>query len=337
MWPRKEMKTMKKTVYMLLILLFTASTGFAQISINEDNVQEGRKVTKKRYFFTKELSDLAIEGKIKNIPQNNKVIVPYFRVTFATGGSYLNSVGGVTTAKTKIYSSLNGVDSQAMQEITDAMYVDFLTQLTEEGYEVLDLSTLEENETYKKLQESSKYPDINKTNAQFTPNSRYFPTTVPIKAYMLARDVDALMLSADFTVNFIVLNRNEKKFNLTKSKAEVEVGQGINVFGEVSVIAEAGAVKFIIQQPISSDKPIGEVVDATTGMNKVSDGVALVGSLLGGKLGNRQSTKTVEVNTTPEAYKLAVADALNKSNVTLASYMAASINGEEISEDAMGK
>ncbi|MCA9399618.1 MAG: hypothetical protein KC618_07705 [Candidatus Omnitrophica bacterium] len=323
---------MKKVVIMVLAAMLAASTGFAKTEIIDTEVQQAQKVKKKRYFWTKQLDDLKIVGKVKHIPENNKVIVPYFRVTFATGGKYLNAVGGITTSKTKIYSKLNGVEESIMQDVTNAMYEDLIQQLKDAGYEVLDVSMLDDNATYQKLAESSKFPVVKKNFAQFTPNNRYFPGTVSVKAFMLARDVDALMLKADYTVNFITMARNEQKFNLLKDKSDVAVGQGINVFGELAVITEKGPVAFMIQQPINSAFPIGEVVDATTGMNKVSDGVALVGSLLGGNVGNRQSTSTVEVNAEPEAYKKATADALSKSNGTLVSFMAASIAGEDLNE-----
>lgn len=325
----------RRIIVLSIFALLMPVVSFARTEINESEVQQAQKIKKKRYFFTKQLDDLKTVGKVKHIPENNKVIVPYFRVTFATGGKYLNSVGGITTSKTKVYSSLNGVAPEIMQEITNAMYDDLLKQLGDAGYEIQDLSVLQENDKYQKLQEKSKYPNIKKNHAQFTPDNRYFPGKVAVKAFMLANEVDALFLKADYTVNFIVLNRNEKKINILKDKSNVKVGQGINVFGEISVITKKGPVAFLIQQPINSNKPIGEVVDATTGMNKVSDGVALVGSLLGGKVGNRQSTSTVEVNAQPDSYKAAALDALNKSNTTLVSYMAASIAGEEIKDSDM--
>lgn len=323
---------MKRTVILGLVVILCSTPAFARIKINEDGISEGNKKKHKRWFFTQTLDDLAVEGKIKHIPQNNKVIVPYFRVTFATGGNFLNKEGGVTTSKTRVYSKLNGVSEDAMQEITNQMYADLLAQLKEAGYEVMDLSELEGNANYQKLQESSKFPIIKKTHAQFTPDKRYFPGTIPVKAYMLAREVDALMLQADYTVNFVVLKANEKKFNILNDKSDVEVSQGINVFGHLAVITESGPVTFRIQQPINSNIVFGQIEDATTAMNKVSDGVALASSLLSGKFGDRQSTNTVEVTSTNEEYKSAATDALSKSNATLASFMAASINGEELIE-----
>lgn len=149
---------------------------------------------------------------------------------------------------------------------------------------------------------------------------------------MLARDVDAVMLKADYTVNFVTMARNEKKFNILKDKSDVTVGQGINVFGEIAAITEKGPVIFQIQQPIGSDIPLGSVADATTAMDKVSDGVALVGSVLGGNIGNRTSTTSVEVEADPDSYRNAAEDALGKSNGTLVSFMTAKIRGEELSE-----
>lgn len=320
---------------LILTLCLPVATAVARTQIIEDEVQEAQKIKTKRYFWTKTLDDLKIVGKVTHIPENNKLIVPYFRVTFATGGKYLNSVGGVTSSKTKVQSRLNGIDEQTMQDITNKMYADLLAQLAAQGYEVLDTATLDDNPDYQKLQDKASYPVIKKNKAMFTADNRFFPGTVAVKAFMLARDVDAIMLKADYTVNFVTVARNEKKFNILKDKSDVSVGQGINVFGEISAITEKGPVTFMIQQPIASDLPIGEVVDATTAMNKVSDGVALVGSVLGGRVGDRQSTSTVEVNATPAQYSAAVKDALGKSNGTLVSFMTAKLRGEEISEADM--
>lgn len=326
---------MKRILTILLALTLGASSAMARTDILEDEVQQAQKIKTKRYFWTKTLDDLKVVGKVKHIPDNNKVIVPYFRVTFATGGQYLNSVGGVTTSKTKVKSRLSGVAPETMQTITDEMYADLLRQLRDAGYEVLDVTTLDGNTDYQALQEKSNFPVIKKNHAQFTPSNRYFPGTVAVKAFMLARDVDAIMLKADYTVNFVTMARNEKKFNILKDKSDVSVGQGINVFGEISAITEKGPVTFQIQQPIGSELAVGSVADATTAMDKVSDGVALVGSVLGGKIGNRSSTTSVEVEADPQAYRTAAEDALTKSNGTLVSYMTAQIRGEEITDADM--
>ncbi|MCA9402465.1 MAG: hypothetical protein KC897_01675 [Candidatus Omnitrophica bacterium] len=323
---------MRKLLAVFLITLMTAGIASARTDIIEDEVQKANKIKTKRYFWTTTLDDLNVVGKVKHIPENNKVIVPYFRVTFATGGKYLNAVGGVTTSKTKVKSRLTGVDEATMQKITDAMYADLLDRLREQGYEVVDVGILDANPDYQSLQEKSKYPIIKKDHAQFTPGGRFFPGAVAVKALMLARDVDAVMLKADYTVNFVTMSRNEKKFNILKDKSDVSVGQGINVFGEIAAITEKGPVIFQIQQPIGSEIPLGSVADATTAMDKVSDGVALVGSVLGGKIGNRTSTTSVEVEADPDAYRNAAEDALGKSNGTLVSFMTAQIRGEELSE-----
>jgi hypothetical protein len=307
---------MNKILVLTLLVAFTSTLSFARTKIDETKVQESQKIRKKSYNFTKQIDDLKTVGKFKRIAKK-KIIIPYFRVTFATGGEYLNSVGGVTTAKTKVYSSLSSIEAQTMQEITNTIYTDLLTHLSEAGYEVEDISILEENDQYQKLQEKNKYPIIKKKHSQFTPNNSYYPGKSSVKAYMLASEIDALFLRADYTVNFVVLNRNKQKFSILKGKDQVKATQGINVFGELSITTKKGAVSFISQQPISSDKSFGELVKATTKMNKVSDSDALLASLRNGRAGDRQSTTTVEVNADPQLYKEAVNDDLNKASTTL--------------------
>lgn len=318
----------KKIFVAALVFMMFAPTVHARIQIDESGVQEARKIKKKRYFWKKELADMAIVGKVKHIPENDNVIVPYFRVTFVTGGKYMNSVGGVTTSKTKVISSLNGVNEATMQEVTNAMYEHLLSQLEEAGYNVLDISALDSSDKFQSL-DRNDYPNIKKSLSQFTPKGLPYPGTIAVKAYMAAQDVDAIMLKADYTVNFVVLNENQKKISILRDKSDVEVGQGINVFGELAAISDKGAVSFVIQQPIGSDKPFGEVENATTAMNKVSDGVATVASLLNGRLGDRRSTNTVEVNANNAEYKVAAEDALTQANQALVGFFVDSTNSSE--------
>lgn len=324
---------MNRILNVAMIVLLIASPVFARMEVKDDTVQDAQKIKRKKFLFSKVIDDMNTVGNPKHIPDNNKVILPYFRVTYALGGKYLNNVGGVTTSKTKVMSKLTGVDEATMQQITDQIYADLLNQLKAVGFEVIDVATLESNEKFQKIKRA--YPVVKKDTAMFTPAGMPYPGTIDVKAYTLAQDVDALMLKADYTVNFVVLNRNEKKVSILKDKSDVAVSQGINVFGEISVITPKGFIIFQIQQPILSKKIFGDVENATTKMDKVGDGITMVAGILGGgKLGNRVSTNRVEVETTPEEYKVAAEDALVLANQTLAEYMASQIGEEEVAQKA---
>ncbi len=125
---------MKKVLIILSALLIIPTVSLAKtVDIDENKVQKAQKVKKGR-FFKKEGADIGVTGKEKHIAGRKKVVVPYFRVTFATGGKYINQVGGITTATAKVISKLDGVKQDDFQTITDQLYQEFLSSLKSAGY-----------------------------------------------------------------------------------------------------------------------------------------------------------------------------------------------------------
>lgn len=290
--------------------------------MDSSGVQEAQARKKGRGLFQSTIADIEASGSRKVMDGQKTVVAPFFRVTFATDGKYRNSVGGITTATSKVYSKLNGVEEQTFQDITDNMYKNWIEELKAAGFEVLDNSVLETSANFKKVDDV--YPEVKKDHAMFTPTGLSFTDGFSDKSTLIANEVGVPVLKADLTVNFVIINRNEKKFSLTTSKAQVWVSQGINVLGEVTASNAKGQRKYTIGQPVTSDKAFGELVDATTGANKASDTVvAVAGALTDGLGSKRQSTMTVEVNAKGDEYQVAVEDAITQANQKVAQFIAA--------------
>ncbi len=112
-----------------------------------------------------DVPDIAIDakksfgGKVKQLSRSQRVIVAGFRVGFIVRDSVTASVaagyqfGGTHTsgARSKTAVELAGVDNSTLQHIADALYDDFLAELTATGREVVTVEELKATSRWKDL------------------------------------------------------------------------------------------------------------------------------------------------------------------------------------------
>lgn len=313
---------MKKFFSLVSMTVFLISgSAFAGVGVESSSVQEAQ--TRKREvlpFIKKTLEDIDINGKKKSLRGKTRISVPFFRIGFVTKDKYRNAVntgmGGRSTARVK--SELSGVDPSVYQTITNEMYADFLKQLEAAGYELVSLEEVKKVGKFASME--SKYPDIDDDAAKVTALQMPFPGRFKNPSAAISEAVNAVVLQVDLTVDYLVINPNQKRFNILKDVSHVDVSQGINVLGSITAYSGSDMTIMLIQQPITSDRPFGTVMDKTSALTKAGDVAVLASGWLStsGLGSKRQSSKTLAIAADTQQYQLAVGDAMSQANQNIA-------------------
>jgi len=318
---------MIKQVLSLAVLLSLSVTTpnahasiFSAVSMDSTDVQDAQKKKGGFMVFKKELSDLKIDGKEKSLRGKTKIAVPFFRVNFVTGDKYRNAVktGMGANATSKVKSSLSGVETETFQAVTDEMHADFIRQLQQAGYDVIPTDDIQKTEKFAKLE--SDYPNVKRSVTKVTASSLPFPGKFKNPAPGISKELDAVVLKVDLNIDYLIINKNEKRFNITKDVSHVDVTQGINVTGTITAFTKNNMVLITLQQPVTSQRPFGMVEDQTSTLSKVNDTLVLASGWLSpsGLGSKRQTSRNFDVAANSEQYRLAVGDALVQINRKIA-------------------
>ena len=303
---------MKKSVSALLFIAFLS--GCSSVAVDTSGVQKAQAV-KSGFIIKRAVDDIKVAGSKKTIKNKTRVIVPFFRLNFVVSDKYRNTIGNYKgSTSSRVNSELSGVNGATYQQIAEEMYTNFIEELKRTGYEVLPNETLDSNAKYAGL--ARKYPVIKNDVVQATPQGLPFPGTFMDPAVKISKGLDALLLKVDLNVDFLVINKNESRFNITKDSSHVDVTQGVNVLGTVTVYANQKVTTLTLQQPVTSDRPFGIVLDETSAMSRANDVmVAASGWFNGQGLANkRQTTRSFNVDARDQDYRLAAGDALVQAN-----------------------
>lgn len=303
-----------------LMVFLISGNAHAGVGVETDTVQEAQ-VRKKEYFpfIKKTLEDLDINGKKKSLRGKTRISVPFFRLNFVREDKYRNAVttgmGHSTTARVK--SELTGVDPAVFQTATNEVYADFLKQLEAAGYELVSLEEVKKVEKFAGME--SKYPDIEDDAAKVTALQLPFPGRFKNPSPAISEAVNAVVLQVDLTVDYLIINANQKRFNVLKDASHVDVSQGISIMGTITAFSENDMTTMLIQQPVTSERPFGTVYDETSALSKAGDVMVAASGWLGNGIGTRrQSSKTLAIAADTQGYQLAVADAMAQLNQNIA-------------------
>jgi hypothetical protein len=201
------------------------------------------------------------------------------------------------------------------------MYADFLEQLRQAGYEVVSAEEFKKSEKYEKL--DNEYPDVKRDKVQVVPAGLTFPGKFRDPAPDISEDLSALVMKVDLEIDYLVINANQSRFNILKDAAHVEVSQGINALGVVTVYSEGKMTTITLQQPVTSARPFGQISDDTSTLSKVNDVATFAsGWVTQGGLGSkRQTSRSFDVIADSNQYRLAVGDVLAQINRRVTSLM----------------
>lgn len=275
-----------------------------------------------------------IEGSGDTLKESNaQLAIASFRVIFITEGQRRQaaentgrwgSSGDVSSVAT-VKTILSGVDSDLMQNITDAAYQNFTNSLTEKGFELVSMDQVVNNAEFKKLdkrangQIDSSLKTVGKlfvdNKEDITQYPTYSPSGLPLLdpsflCIELAPLYDNLCLTkvADnlgvpvVHVNYVVdfssfdSSADAGRNFLTNSNfatAEVTTGQHIHLNPNesgIKIIGKSGNSLALIldeQNPFQTSQAFGESVDATSTTDKAVSGFANVMGFLGGVSGGK--------------------------------------------------
>ncbi len=261
-------------------------------------------------------------GSTKHLRGVTEYIVPFYRINYLTDSNYVNQANNsYTAAMAKVLSKLEGVSTGTFDEITEIAYADFKDKMNAAGFTIKPHADLP---TVQKYMAKSKYPTMGKhayksvakgTASTSGLNSRRAPN--------IASNEKVSVLDINLDANFVINNRNEKKFNILQAKETVYTSQGANVLGGLIVFVPRHVVAFEIGQPPYSQIAFGTMTDVTKGGDKAGDAAVAVTSLLfGGHQKKRMTTRRKLVTADEAKYKEAMVDALKKTNTLIVNNLA---------------
>ncbi len=302
---------------------------------------------------------------VESLTSNKEVYLSDFRVTFITEDSssakstnplLFRGGDGNDYATAILRAKLTGIDEATLQSITDKAYADFLANMQERGYTVLDQSGLEAIKAWNKIDTlSSPNPPFDPASkdigekAMFSANNArqitFAPAGMPLLKlssnnqvpynYGVAADKAGKPIvrahyvvhfayfgsDTDYDIDYNAVDMAGRDVKRTTLSASVSLGQGIQV-------TPGSAIEFSVDQGgtfskggyISLKDPV--VIGGNYGTNldttsSTTKAVNAFSSLLGQFSGGSSSTKEVSIEANPAYYAYGVESALSEANKRL--------------------
>ena len=262
---------------------------------------------------------------------------------------------GLAEGTTRAESSLVGVSPAVMQQITDAAYADFVTQLRAKGYAVQDPAVTFAGGAADKMHPQKAPLDIKiqlekKSNGKAT---FFKPTVLPAMLIMAGDFTGSGMSSiglsmaagqtsyaltqyaktsgmAVIDVTYLIDFSDQKRPG-SFSMGSLKINSGISVasnYSRVSMIAPSGKTAVIkLNQPIPVEGDFATMRDTTSGSAKAVETAGHVaggiGRLMGGKLGGLGmfgrggNTRKIEFDAKPENYAAGATKAASLANIQM--------------------
>lgn len=279
-------------------------------------------------------NELDISGT-KAIKGETNVVIPKFRIAFYTE----NNPGGYTSnagSSVVINSTLSNVEPKLLQKIVDTSYDTFVSQLKEQGFNVLPKSQLSTSQTYNKFAITETQT---KDEALFGPDAIYVsPTGMKTSDANISKGFEIQGLLKDYKKSFIEVTLYVS-YLAQQTKETMMVVTGLEV-GQVPLVTPGSNLIFYgyeaskcvgycpdtvahirLGQPIYTNEKMGELKDVTSTGDKVGDAVAMVGSWMTSGLKIRNS-KRYELIADPEKYEKAISSVISKTTQKLADTLA---------------
>ncbi len=274
----------------------------------------------------------------------SKVAIASFKIGFMEEGKAIAKAGTGFGGKSTAGLKLLGIDDALRQQVTDVMYDDFVQQLRNGGYEVVDRQELVESEPFRKVKDYEA--PYRKKSSMFGSGNEmtYFtPSSFGGRMYIMPSDnlgmgglgfSNPLMASCEFAekngeirvlyVTYVVDFANaEMRGGRWSTYSGVKIGQGLSVrTGSQLGIAGGHGGTFskkngsaALGQPCFTTEEFGEVVDVTSGAYKtVQVATNLLSAVTGG--GTNQ-TREFEIKADPEKYRRLCQQVIAEANQQL--------------------
>lgn len=278
---------------------------------------------------------------IDYLKNEQTVIVGAFKVGFAQkidASARGGTLFGTDTQSAAMTGTLQGVDPQVFQAITDAAYADFIKKLRATGLKVIETSDLQASPTFtamkvepspQRIGDSIFYAPTGMKLTLFPGDTGVssafagFDTSNPLRVFpQLAKEQNAGVMNVTYNVDF--LNASSSGNNMVMgASAEVSMGQGISVRAgsgiDYSTLAGVKCVGYCpnavssidLGQAVYSIEPYG------VSKNVTAAGVNTLGVLSGLLTGSGFSRKDIEIQADPARYQSITTGLLEKSNTLL--------------------
>ncbi len=248
--------------------------------------------------------------KPKVMKDMKKVVIGRFEVGYSLVASEAEKVkrqssGGVSTATLKIQASLTNLDDAHLRKLTNEIYEEFLIELKNQGYEVIDNNSMFSSKAFGKLtvtKSDGGTPVIRKTSSKKnnTHGSReavfYTPAGIaqfgviklsetiklPMAYQKYSAEVDAIVMEAVFMVHFMEFEAGgilNKAIARAKIKGVPQIflasnnsGQGdtkIN-FSAKNPKKHIGSYTLMLKKPYASASNFGEMVEVSSQEGDIS-------------------------------------------------------------------
>ena len=227
---------MKKLLAIQLAsLTFLSACAGSVVKENQTGVQAPQVAKKSGMIkaFKQEVASVEVDGRAARLQGQTDFMVPFYRVNYLKQSDYNNSVNsGSVSAKASVKSTLTGVSDTIYDSITEEAYADFIAKMKARGYNVLEHGN---SANVKRYVGKSDYPKVSEKVYSDVPAGSTFSDSQfddPVLKVHLSDKVN--VMSVDLTANFVINNRNEKRFSLTEAKETVYTSQGVNVGGAIN-------------------------------------------------------------------------------------------------------
>ena len=267
-------------------------------------------------------------GDAKSVAGDATLMVPFFRIKFMkrTGDASSQSAfmgSAKDRVSVSIKASLEGIEEETFQEITDLAYTDLLDQLREVGYQVLDKDDFLGSTAYQKYKKT--YPNSTGNYTAAVPQDMGYPGFKGMgnNGGRLIADLKAGLLQVDYLLNFAAFGKSSSERFGTLS-ADLSVGQVAHVMGTLMAAQYEGAKcnsfngcwgkmsNLRLGQVTYSTQEFGTFVDAMSKGAKAAQGAAKALSALTG--GSRSHRSKLALQADAEKYKTAALEALREAN-----------------------
>lgn len=206
----------------------------ATVKQNSTNVQALQQATKSGIFgISQSVDSIKVSGSESKLAGVREIILPFYRITFLEDSAYKNQVSSGMSATATVNATLEGVDDSIYGDVTNAAHKDLVKKLQAAGYKIIDHSNMSSVQSYAS---KAHYPKKSDQAVSHVAKGTTFEGTSSFSNPLLKVEMAEItnVMSVDLTANFVINNRNTKKFSLTEAKETVYTSQGANITGNFS-------------------------------------------------------------------------------------------------------
>ena len=298
---------------------------------------------RERGMFGIEKADV-IDDTPKAFAGKQRVVIGDFKVGFLTHSTArAKATGGFSgggSSNVSAVASLEGVSSDTFQQLTEAAYRDFVSDLEANGYEVVDRSTLTSHSAYKKA--NTREAPYEFDDSPFVMGAELvYHTPEGFDLHMHPRDGETHGLGwsnpasafADFAektdlpvlnVNLLVDFVNEEGVGGARDWAMVSIAPGLSITpgSSVQIIGGHSGTFSNTVGSVTLGQPVYTTDGYATNVEEVTSGAQKAGNVFAALGGLGKKTTAYEITADADNYQNHTRQLLTEANDKLINHMA---------------